>query len=185
MRDTSTAPATHWRERLHASGLRATSRRLAVLDALDAHPHISADALHAHVGPERLTRQAVYLNLHELVESGLVRRITGDGPALYETRSGDNHHHLICDGCGSIVDIDCSVDLAPCLDLPASLGMDVRVAEITFRGLCAICAAGDSASASSVEPAHSGEPAHSARPAHSAGPESSLSQPPARSKESL
>lgn len=160
----ASAPAADWRERLHASGLRATPRRLAVLDALDAHPHASADALHLAVGPERMTRQAVYLNLNELVDCGIVRRITGVGPARYETRSTDNHHHLFCDQCASIVDIDCAIGDSPCIDLPASAGMNVRVAEITFRGLCPACAG---------------------TPAAAAHPELTTSQPPSRSKESL
>jgi hypothetical protein len=37
-----------------------------------------------------------------------IRRPTRS-PALYETRTGDNHHHLVCRGCGKVADVDCVI----------------------------------------------------------------------------
>ena len=49
--------------------------------------------------------------------AGLVRRIEPAGSAaLYETRVGDNHHHLVCRDCGRTVDVDCTLGEAPCLN---------------------------------------------------------------------
>ena len=131
---------------LRGVGLRVTQQRLAVLDALAQHPHAGTDVLIAAVRETRpVSHQAVYDVLHTLVGQGLVRRIQPAGSvARYELRVGDNHHHLVCRSCATVVDIDCAVGAAPCLD-PADV--DVRApgfvmdeAEVTYWGLCAACA---------------------------------------------
>ena len=95
------------RERLRARGLRVTAPRAAVLSVLQqaalARQHLSAaqvaDRARAELGS--LSTQAVYDCLEALTGAGLVRRIEPAGhPALFESRVGDNHHHLVCRGCG-------------------------------------------------------------------------------------
>ncbi|MFO0109221.1 MAG: transcriptional repressor [Alphaproteobacteria bacterium] len=50
----------------------------------------------------------MYTNLIMLLEHGLDREIKPKGlPSLYETRIGDNHHHLICRHCLQIIGVDC------------------------------------------------------------------------------
>ncbi|MGB7236692.1 MAG: transcriptional repressor, partial [Rhodococcus sp. (in: high G+C Gram-positive bacteria)] len=83
----------------------------------------------------------VYDVLRACVNAGLLRRIEPAGsPALYETRTGDNHHHLVCRGCRKVVDVDCVVGAAPCLESSESAGFVVEEAEIVFWGLCSDCA---------------------------------------------
>ncbi|MDJ1371294.1 transcriptional repressor [Gulosibacter molinativorax] len=131
-----------WTDRLRAAGLRVTSRRLALLEALDAHPHASVDEVFQHTAAlvPSLTKQAVYVSLDDFVASGLIRRLDGS-PARYETRTADNHHHLICDDCGKIIDVDCAVGEAPCLIPGHAEGFNIRVAEVVYRGQCPECAA--------------------------------------------
>ena len=84
--------------------------------------------------------QAVYDVLHACVAAGLVRRVEPAGSsARYETRTGDNHHHLVCRVCGAVVDIDCVVGDAPCLDPSDSAGFHVDEAEVVFWGTCGEC----------------------------------------------
>src|SRR3954452_11016415 len=133
---------TVWTEQLRGAGLRVTRPRRAVLDVLAAHPHVDADtiasaarAVHPSISP-----QAVYGVLRALVGGGLARRIeTAGGPALYELRVGDNHHHLVCRECGTIVDVDCVVGTAPCLAPSDTAGFLVDEAEAVFLGLWAAC----------------------------------------------
>ena len=72
-----------------------------------------------------VSRQTVYDVLNALTGVGLVRRIQPSGSvARYETRVGDNHHHVVCRSCGVIADVDRAVGESPCLtplsdDLPA------------------------------------------------------------------
>ena len=96
--------------------------------------------------------QAVYDVLRACVNAGLLRRIEPAGsPALYESRTGDNHHHLVCRQCHRVVDVDCVLGAAPCLDPSDSQGFVVDEAEVVFWGVCAECASGqDSASSVSV-----------------------------------
>jgi len=131
---------------LRGAGLRVTQPRLAVLDALARHPHAGTDVIIATVRETRpVSHQAVYDVLHTLADLGLVRRIQPAGSvARYELRVGDNHHHVVCRRCADVVDIDCAVGEAPCLD-PSELdvhapGFVLHEAEVTYWGLCAACA---------------------------------------------
>ena len=131
---------------LRSVGLRVTQQRLAVLDALARYPHAVTDVLIAAVRETRpVSHQAVYDVLRTLADQGLVRRIQPAGSvARYELRVGDNHHHVVCRTCGDVVDIDCAVGDAPCLD-PSDLavhapGFELHEAEVTYWGLCATCA---------------------------------------------
>jgi Fur family transcriptional regulator, stress-responsive regulator len=130
-------------DRLHRHGLKATAPRMAVLEAVSAlpgHPDADAIAQHARVRLGTLSTQAVYDNLRVLTELGLLRRIEPAGsPARYETRVGDNHHHVVCKRCGAAQDIDCVVGAAPCLEPSSAGGYSIDEAEVTFWGLCPTC----------------------------------------------
>ncbi len=87
-----------------------------------------------------VSTQAVYDVLKACVGAGLLRRIEPAGsPARYETRTGDNHHHIVCRACGTVVDVDCVVGTAPCLTPSDAAGFVVDEAEVTFWGLCGNC----------------------------------------------
>jgi Fur family ferric uptake transcriptional regulator len=129
---------------LRAAGLRVTRPRVAVLGAVHRHPHVDTDAL---IGAARarmgaVSHQAVYDVLRVLTDKGLVRRIQPQGSvARYEARVGDNHHHMVCRSCGTIVDVDCTVGAAPCLSPSDDVGFVVDEAEVVFWGRCPPCAA--------------------------------------------
>jgi Fe2+ or Zn2+ uptake regulation protein len=130
-------------DRLRARGLKATAPRLAVLEAvadLEGHPDVDTIARHARARLGTLSTQAVYDNLRVLTELGLVRRIEPAGsPARFETRVGDNHHHVVCRRCGAAQDVDCVVGEAPCLNPSSVGGFLVDEAEVTFWGVCPSC----------------------------------------------
>ena len=76
-----------------------------------------------------------------LTAVGLVRRIQPSGSvARYESRVGDNHHHVICRSCGTIADVDCAVGHTPCLTASDDNGFTIDEAEVVYWGLCANCA---------------------------------------------
>ena len=130
---------------LRARGLRVTKPRLAVLEVLaDSHGHLHVDEIAARVRTrlDSVSTQAVYDVLSALSRAGLTRRIEPAGsPALFEVRVGDNHHHVVCRGCGSVADVDCAVGSAPCLDPSDARGFEVDEAEVTYWGLCPACQA--------------------------------------------
>jgi Fe2+ or Zn2+ uptake regulation protein len=128
---------------IRAAGLRCTAQRIAVLDVLrSGRRHYRVDEVSSLV-TERLgavSPQAVYDALAALVTAMLARRIEPAGSAaLFEARSGDNHHHLVCRGCGATFDIDCVVGTAPCLEASDGLGFVIDEAEVIFWGRCPDC----------------------------------------------
>jgi Fur family ferric uptake transcriptional regulator len=126
--------------------LRVTRPRVAVLEVVDANPHADTETIFSavRVGLPDVSRQAVYDVLNALTTVGLVRRIQPLGMvARYESRVGDNHHHVVCRSCGIIADIDCAVGDAPCLtpsdDDNVLDGFVLDEAEVIYWGLCADC----------------------------------------------
>lgn len=132
-------------DELRARGLRVTAPRLAVFRAVSetpGHPDVEAIAGRARGLIGSLSTQAVYDALHVLTAAGLLRRIEPAGsPARFETRVGDNHHHVVCRVCGAAQDVDCLTGEAPCLTPSAAGGFVVDEAEVTFWGLCPGCQA--------------------------------------------
>ncbi|MEE4024564.1 Fur family transcriptional regulator [Gordonia sp. PKS22-38] len=136
------SPTDHVK-RLRDADLRVTRPRLAVLDAVWAHPHADTDTIVGAVraGLPDVSKQAVYDVLRALTTAGLVRRIQPSGHvARYESRVGDNHHHVICRSCGAIGDVDCAVGAAPCLTPSEHHGFVLDEAEVIYWGFCADCA---------------------------------------------
>lgn len=126
--------------------LRVTRPRVAVLEVVDANPHADTETIFSavRVGLPDVSRQAVYDVLNALTAVGLVRRIQPLGMvARYESRVGDNHHHVVCRSCGTIGDVDCAVGEAPCLILSDDDnvldGFVLDEAEVIYWGLCADC----------------------------------------------
>lgn len=141
----ATATADDDRAALRAAGLRVTAPRLAVLNWLADHPHSTAEAVGRGVRQEigAVSHQAVYDVLGACTGAGLVRRIEPAGhPARFERRAGDNHHHLVCRGCGRTEDVDCVVDARPCLTPADDHGFSVDEAEVVFWGWCPVCSNG-------------------------------------------
>ncbi|RSM75555.1 transcriptional repressor [Kibdelosporangium aridum] len=140
---TPTAPdRARLRDQLKAAGLRVTAPRLAVLTLLNELPHATADQVATGVREllGSVSTQAVYDVLNVFTSAKLVRRIEPAGhPARFETRIGDNHHHLVCRECGRTEDVDCAVGPAPCLTPSESAGFVVDEAEVVFWGICPDC----------------------------------------------
>ncbi len=125
------------RHRLHV-----TAPRVATLRAVADRPHTTADEIDQIVRVElgSVSRQTVYDVLGALTQAGLLRRIQPMGsPARYETRVGDNHHHLVCRACAAMVDVDCAVGARPCLQTSDDHGYAIDEAEVIYWGLCPTC----------------------------------------------
>jgi Fur family transcriptional regulator, stress-responsive regulator len=137
-------PTSDYAEQLRTADLRVTRPRVAVLEAVHAHPHADTEKIFGAVRsalPE-VSRQAVYDVLNALTAVGLVRRIQPSGSvARYESRVNDNHHHVVCRSCGVIADVDCAVGETPCLTASDDLGFTIDEAEVIYWGLCPDCAA--------------------------------------------
>ncbi|OJU82989.1 MAG: transcriptional repressor [Solirubrobacterales bacterium 70-9] len=131
-----------YEQMLRDADLRVTKPRLAVLTAVYDHPHADTHSLIELVRDElgEVSPQAVYDVLRALTDAKLVRRIEPAGSvARYESRVGDNHHHIICRDCGAIADVDCAVGDTPCLTASDAHGFTIDEAEVIYWGLCPDC----------------------------------------------
>ena len=132
-----------YEQMLRGAELRVTRPRVAVLTAVFDHPHADTasliEAVRGDLGD--VSPQAVYDVLRALTDADLLRRIEPAGSvARYESRVADNHHHLICRGCGAIADVDCAVGETPCLTASETHGFTVDEAEVIYWGTCPDCA---------------------------------------------
>lgn len=140
-------PESDYADQLRAADLRVTRPRLAVLEAVHSLPHADTETIFGAVRSDlpEVSRQAVYDVLAALTGVGLVRKIQPSGSvARYESRVGDNHHHVVCRSCGVIADVDCAVGEAPCLtpsEHDALDGFVLDEAEVIYWGLCPDCSA--------------------------------------------
>ena len=141
-------PSTDYSEQLRLADLRVTRPRVAVLESVCEHPHADTETIFDSVraGLPEVSRQTVYDVLAALTVVGLIRRIQPSGSvARYESRVGDNHHHVVCRSCGTIADVDCAVGDAPCLtpadDQGLLEGFSIDEAEVIYWGLCPSCSA--------------------------------------------
>ena len=129
---------------LRQRGIYVTAQRLAVLQAVEARPHATADHVLREVRGDigAISRQSVFDTLNTLTDLGMLRRIQPMGsPARYEGRAGDNHHHLICRTCGRVEDVDCAVGARPCLTADDDHGYVIDEAEVIYWGHCPTCRA--------------------------------------------
>ena len=134
---------SEFEERLREVRLRVTAPRVAVLRVLDQspdHPRVDQVIDRVRSAGIGISTQAAYDVCEALSRAGLAQRIALDGgPARYEARTGDNHHHVVCRHCGLTADVDCAVGPAPCLEPEDSHGFVLEEASVTYRGICPDC----------------------------------------------
>jgi Fur family ferric uptake transcriptional regulator len=103
-------PLARFEEFLQARGKRVTQqRRLIVEKVSQRHEHFDADQLAAEMAKSRehrkVSRPTVYRTLTELVEAGVLRKMTLGGRAVYEHDYGyPQHDHLHCTGCDKLIE---------------------------------------------------------------------------------
>ena len=130
---------------LRARGMRVTSQRLVIARALRDHGgHLSSEQLYAIVAPTLpgVSQQTVYSTLALLSDLGVARRVAVPGAtARFEARL-DEHHHTVCERCGTVEDLDARVLVTRAMEASRSAGFAPRSASVTVLGLCAACRAG-------------------------------------------
>ena len=131
-------------DRLRDAGERVTRQRLAVAAALiDAGRQVSAQELYArmHRRDPSIGRATVFRTLEALVASGVARRLELDGHVYgYVACRPEHHHHLACDRCGRVEEIDEAYIRPVAERVATNLGFRIDDARVDFYGLCANCA---------------------------------------------
>jgi Fur family ferric uptake transcriptional regulator len=136
------APAEDWRTLLREKGYRLTPQRELVLRAVDRLGHATPDEVLAavHEESEAVNISTVYRTLELLEELGLVRHAhLSDRAPTYHTATTPAHVHLVCRGCGRVVEADTEVVETFTGQLRERHGFVTDVGHLTVFGTCASC----------------------------------------------
>lgn len=141
-------PQARFEEYLQSKGKRTTSQRRALVDHVFArHDHFDADELIDQLnqksrGDDRVSRATVYRALDELVEAGLLRKMTLGSRAVYEHDYGyPQHDHLHCTVCDELIEFRSEELLALREAVAQESGFRVTGHRLTISGICQACAA--------------------------------------------
>ena len=108
--EVASSPQERFAEFLQSKGKRITHQRRILVDhVFQRHDHFDADELILNLAQQsdssKVSRPTVYRTLNELVDAGLLRRMTFNGRSVYEHDYGyPQHDHMICDKCGELIE---------------------------------------------------------------------------------
>ncbi len=129
---------------LRTDGGRVTTGRRAVVTALltaDDH-HVTADDVAGIVQAEHpdVHLSTIYRTLDSLEHLGVVGRVTlGGGGAVYHL-TDHVHHHLVCSGCGTVIELSDDSLAALAADVERLHGFALAAHPMSLHGLCSACA---------------------------------------------
>lgn len=127
---------------LRERGQRVTPQRLAVARLLDEFSdHVTAETLYRRV-QERMpgvSLPTVYATLELLEDLGLLGRLLTESGAVVYDPNVSEHHHLVCNACGAILDIEAPLDDGPIMRAARRNGFAPAATQVVIRGLCAGC----------------------------------------------
>lgn len=125
-------------------GYRLTPQRMMVVAAVeDADDHISAEEIYEQVIKRypQMNISTVYRTLELMKAEGLVTETDmGDGRVRYHCMGKGHHHHLICQKCGRIIDVEEEVVNPLWADIKRKYGFKVGMKHMALFGICKQCA---------------------------------------------
>jgi len=130
---------------LSTAGKRVTSQRILLLDLIrNSRGHIDADSLHRQAKERhpRLSLSTVYRTLQLFKRLGLVdEHHFGETHHHYEVKDPNEHHHLVCLGCGNIVEFQCPLTSQMKKDVGVENNFQIIDTEVRMFGICSDCQA--------------------------------------------
>lgn len=129
------------RKALSSVGLRMTNQRALILEII-RHGHLDADEVYrqAREKQPRFSLSTVYRTLRMLKEQGLVDELHfGEAHHHYEVKPSAEHHHLVCLGCGKIVEFECQLCPQMKKEIARKKGFEVMGVEVHMTGYCSKC----------------------------------------------
>ena len=124
------------------SRYRLTKQRAAVLHALDDGAHLTAEALLERVRAQLpgVSLGTIYRTVDILREIGLVQVFTHAGMAARYEASLSKHHHLVCNTCGDITNVNIPSLSSVVQGIAVQHRYDDIDASLTVTGRCTTCA---------------------------------------------
>ena len=134
---------TAGRRVLNQAEKRATAQRMLLLELIRrGGGHLDAEELHqrARKRQPRLSLSTVYRTLQLFKHLGLVEEHHFDeSHHHYEMRSQAEHHHLVCLGCGKVIEFQCPLTVQMKQDVAGKNDFEVLGTEVRMVGLCSDC----------------------------------------------
>ena len=127
---------------LKKNDLKATFQRTTILEAIEKRGHMSVEAIYEEVVKVHasISLATIYKNISQMLESGIVLEVpvVGQKPQ-YELKKED-HIHLVCTSCGSVVDEYVDTICDEKLTLAAAKdSFQLSRSQINLYGLCKNC----------------------------------------------
>lgn len=127
---------------LRDAGLRATRQRLTVLEALrDRADAVTAQELHGELraGGAGIGLTTVYRTLTALTDTGFLDTFTRDGEQAFRRCGTRHHHHLVCESCNKVVELESAEVEAWVSAVAERQGFTVTGHRAEVFGLCGDC----------------------------------------------
>jgi Fe2+ or Zn2+ uptake regulation protein len=133
-------------ERFRTAGLRVTPQRQAVFALLQGdvtHPTVESLYDASRESMPTISQRTVYQTVHDLAALGEVRLLDlGTGSFRVDPNVEHDHHHLVCESCGAVRDVELNVG-GIALPVDSSSGFDVSAIDVIVRGRCPACGSPD------------------------------------------
>lgn len=136
-------------DHLRASGHRLTPQRQLTLEVLQHNDHhISADEiaeqLEIRYPALRVDTTTIYRTLKWLRDIGLVSEMSlGQNRMVYALISQHQHHHLVCQRCNMVIDVDPAIFNDVRDELQQQYHFSARLDHLAIFGICAKCQAAE------------------------------------------
>ncbi len=131
------------RRKLNNAGKRYTRQRALIMAIIrQGQGHLDADEIfrRAHEREPRLSLSTVYRTLQILKDLDLVDELHfGEGHHHYEVKPAREHHHLVCLGCGRVIEFSYPLSRYLKKEVPEMKGCDITEVEIRITGYCERC----------------------------------------------
>ena len=131
-----------WQQLLREKGYRLTPQRELVLHAVDTLGHATPDEVLAKVREQSsaVNISTVYRALELLEELGLVRHThLSDRAPTYHSKATPDHVHLVCRGCGEVLEAEPAEFEQLVTSLDETHGFAADIGHLTVFGSCAAC----------------------------------------------
>lgn len=130
---------------LRERGHRLTLQREIILDAVESiHGHISVDDVFGRVHPRfpQVNVSTIYRTMELLEAAGLIGHMHFHDGATRWHRAGEvPHQHLVCERCGSELELDLGLTAPLVNEIRERYGFAANLSHFAITGLCGDCLA--------------------------------------------
>lgn len=134
------------RSALNVAGLRVTNQRALILEIIrHGQGHLDADEVYRQARKKQssLSLSTVYRTLRLFRKLGLVEELHfDDAHHHYEVKPPAEHHHLVCLGCGRVIEFHYPLSRYVKRNVPEAKDFKVIETEIRMTGYCPKCRPG-------------------------------------------